>query len=106
MLYQAIAIPAQATEATLSYWYYVQEIDWPTPATTTLNVELRDADSQLLLSISTINLGNPAGKWRSESYAVDLSTVAGQTVLLYFDFQTDQANAIFVDDVDFNTCVP
>lgn len=105
-IYQAIAVPAGATATTLSAAYYVQKINWPFPATTTLNVEVRDASKQLLQTIDTIDLSNRVNAWFTRSYDVDLSAFAGQTILIYLDFQTDQANAIFLDDVSFDACVP
>ena len=102
-LYQAVAIPNAATEVTLSYQAYVRRFF---QGPTTLNVELRDTSKQVLQSIQTIGVGGPTGRWFAETHQVDLSSFAGQTVLLFFDFQTQQANDIFLDDVSFNACVP
>ncbi len=104
VLYQAVAIPSGATEATLTYTFYVQHFFDPP---TTLSIELRDLNKQRLQQIATIDLSDPSGRWLPpRSHVVDLSPFAGQTLLLYFDFQTRQANAIFVDNVQFNACVP
>ncbi len=102
-LYQALAIPDGATGATLSYQAYVRRFyDGPT----TLDIELRDADQQVLQSIATIGVRGSRDRWFSETHEVDLAAFAGQTILLYLDFQTQQANDIFVDDVSFDACVP
>lgn len=102
-LYQAIAIPGEATEVTLSFQAYVRRF-YQGP--TTLSVELRDTSKQVLQSIVTIGMGGSTGRWFEETHQVDVSGLAGQTVLLFFDFQTQQANDIFLDDVSFNTCTP
>jgi len=102
-LYQAIAIPDTATEVTLSFQAYVRRF-YQGP--TTLSVELRDTGKQVLQSIVTIGEGGSTGRWFEETHQVDVSGLAGQTVLLFFDFQTQQANDIFLDDVSFNACVP
>ncbi|MFQ5341089.1 MAG: hypothetical protein ACE5F6_06030 [Anaerolineae bacterium] len=102
-LYQAIAIPDTATEVTLSFQAYVRRF-YQGP--TTLSVELRDTGKQVLQSIATVGVGGSTGRWFQQTHQVDVSSLAGQTVLLFFDFQTQQANDIFLDDVSFNACVP
>lgn len=95
---QVMAIPAGATGARLSFWYFPQAGDSGDYG----YVMLQDAVQGW--HILSIIRQPPAGWQRLE---VDVSPYAGQTVLLRFGVRNDgqdQAMAVYLDDVSLRAC--
>lgn len=102
-LYQAITVSEGAATGTLTYQVYGRRLF---PGPTTLSAELRNPDQELLETIHSEGVDNIEGSWFSKMHSVDLAGYVGQTILLYFNLETQQANDVFLDDVAFNACAP
>ncbi|MBS1251206.1 MAG: hypothetical protein MAG451_00236 [Anaerolineales bacterium] len=102
-LYQAVTVDLERAETSLAYQVYGRRV-YPGP--TTMSVEIRDTGQQVLQVVHIDGVDDIKDRWVSRTHAVNLSTFAGQTVLLYFDFETQQANEIFLDDVTLSACAP
>jgi hypothetical protein len=94
--YQAVTIPAGVQSATLSYWYYAYTTDtYPNDYQEEL---VLDENGNELIKIFR-GLGNTR-TWTQKT--VDLSSLAGRTVLVYFNVHSDGAydpTALYIDDV-------
>jgi endonuclease G, mitochondrial len=96
--YQAIAIPATASKATLSFWYYAAttdsiQYDWQ-------DAQIRDSGGNVLLSI--FHMADNSQTWKQQ--VVDLTAFKGRTVQIYFNAHGDgytDPTTLWVDDVVF-----
>jgi hypothetical protein len=99
-VYQDVAIPAAATQATFSFWLDVTTTD---PSTTTaydtLKVQVRNSAGTVLATLATYSNLNAAGGYTKKSF--DLVAYKGQTVRLYFlgNENAMYATSFMVDDV-------
>ena len=99
-VYQDVAIPASATQATFSFWLDVTTTD---PSTTTaydtLKVQVRNTSGTILATLATYSNLNAAGGYAKKSF--NLTTYKGQTVRLYFlgAENASYATSFIVDDV-------
>jgi hypothetical protein len=97
--YQSIAIPANITTATLSFWYYTYTTD-------TITYDWQDAyvlDPNGNILVNIFHECANDGVWQQRT--VDLSAYKGSTVLVYFNAHGDGANdptTLWVDDVVLN----
>ncbi|MCB0516023.1 MAG: M43 family zinc metalloprotease [Chitinophagales bacterium] len=100
-IWQSVTIPATATTATLTYYYYI------TSGSTNCNGDVA------YLKINGSNLityglcqSNQTANYTLET--VDLLAYAGQTIEIRFQTTTNNTNAssFFVDGAYFNICIP
>jgi hypothetical protein len=103
-VYQAVAIPAAASSASLTFWLEIANIgSVPATAYNTLTVKLRTAggaDLTTLGSFSNLTTGY-SGFAKAGPY--DLRAYAGQTVQVYFTSVQSNATydtAFYIDDVN------
>ena len=98
---QTVAIPATATQTTLSFWFYAMA---SSPATTDyMEVVLLDPAGAILTKPWVSH--NNSQLWNQMSF--DLSPWRGQTVQLYFNVYNDGVGgtaAMFLDDVSLTAC--
>lgn len=110
-MYQAITIPANATIATLSYWYNILS-DEPTSCfCDTLNVSIRNTIGTVLATVAIksnadkdIGPGNPY--YHQQTF--DLLPYRGQTIWVHFRASTDVSYLSYfkIDDVSVQATVP
>jgi hypothetical protein len=93
---QPVTIP---TSGRLTFWWYLSSTDSTTVAHDYLKVELYNAGGTLLQTLRTRNNIVRRGSWVQDT--IDLSSRAGQAVVLRFTTTTDGALAstFYVDDV-------
>ena len=98
---QTVAIPATATQTTLSFWFYAMASSAPT--TDYMEVVLLDPAGAILTKPWFSH--NNSQLWNQMSF--DLSPWRGQTVQLYFNVYNDGVGgtaAMFLDDVSLTAC--
>ncbi len=102
--YQTITIPANATAATLSFYYNINSLEGNTVAYDTFSATIRNTSGTVLATV--VNLSNinqdPAGGnpyYHQQTY--NLSAYAGQTIRIYFTSINDSSKVtnFRVDDV-------
>jgi len=82
-LYQPVAIPANASSATLSYALHVETKDTSTSvASDTFAVQIRNSSGTILKTLATYSNLNAATGYKV--YNFNLSAYKGQTIQLYF----------------------
>jgi hypothetical protein len=97
---QQVAIPANATAATLSFWLHIDTAETSTTtAFDTLTVQVRNSSGTVLSTLATFSNLNAASGYQQHSY--DLSSFKGQTVQIFFSGSEDfELQTSFVlDDV-------
>jgi len=98
---QTVTIPATASQATLTFWFYAMA---SSPATTDyMEVALLDASGAILTKPWYSH--NDSRLWNQMGF--DLTPWRGQTVQLYFNVYNDGAGgtaAMFLDDVSLTAC--
>lgn len=106
-VYQAVMVPANATEVTLDFWYRVSSNDSSSPEDY-MCVEILDSGgSTVLVGVVCYDLYlEPQEQWLNFQFAIsgtDLTPLLGQTVLVSFQGWTNAANpsTAWVDDVSF-----
>ena len=100
-IYQQVAIPASATSAQLSYYWYMDTQETTTKAYDYLYVRIRSASGSTLTTVQTITNGSSADSWQNAAYSVNVSAYKGQNVQVAFVATTDSRDPsqFFVDDV-------
>ena len=97
---QQVAIPANATAATLSFWLH---IDTAETSTTTafdkLTVQVRNSSGTVLSTLATFSNLNAASGYQQHSF--DLSSFKGQTIQVFFSGSEDSElqTSFVLDDV-------
>jgi hypothetical protein len=94
--YQSVTIPANATTATLTFWYSTYttdtiQYDWQ-------EAQIQDSNGATLLQVFKLAANNTA--WTQQT--VDLKPYAGRTIKIYFNCHGDGATdptTLYVDDV-------
>jgi hypothetical protein len=94
--YQSVTIPANATTATLTFWYSTYttdtiQYDWQ-------EAQIQDSNGATLSQIFKLAANNSA--WTQQT--VDLKPYAGRTIRIYFNCHGDGATdptTLYVDDV-------
>lgn len=103
-VYQSVAIPAAATQATLSFWLdVITDETSTTQAWDTLTVELRNSSNAVIATLGTYSNLNAPGGYTQKSF--DLLAYKGQTVRVYFKGVegSQVATSFVVDDVSLLT---
>lgn len=110
LLYQDVAIPADATEATARFWYLIATQETTTEiAFDTLDLVVKSPSTGSTLKPLTeySNLDKTGTSW-TQSPSFDLSAFKGQTVRLQFTASTDEESltAFIIDDVELSIVAP
>ncbi len=98
-LAQTVAIPANATNATLSYWIYIYTAETsPTIAYDKLAVQIRSSSGTVLATLA--NYSNLSPKFPYAQASFDLSSYKGQTIQVYLVGTEDQGlqTSFIIDD--------
>ncbi|MEO7970125.1 MAG: hypothetical protein ABI698_02415 [bacterium] len=98
-LSQTVAIPANATNATLSYWIYIYTAETsPTVAYDKLAVQIRSSSGTVLATLA--NYSNLSPKFPYAQASFDLSSYKGQTIQVYLVGSEDQGlqTSFIIDD--------
>jgi hypothetical protein len=97
---QQVAIPANATAATFSFWLHIDTAETSTTtAFDTLTVQVRNSSGTVLSTLATFSNLNAGNGYQQHSF--DLSSFKGQTIQIFFngaedfEFQT----SFVLDDV-------
>ena len=99
---QTVAIPAGASQVTLSFWFYAIA-EAPTTGDY-MELVLLNADGSVVLA-KPWRSSNDSRLWNQMAF--DLSAWQGQTIQLYFNVYNDGTggrSAMFLDDVSLTTC--
>ncbi|PWB61314.1 MAG: hypothetical protein C3F16_08565 [Betaproteobacteria bacterium] len=100
-LYSSVTIPADATQASLRFWYYVATQESGSTAYDRMTVWIASqATGARLATLTTLSNADRTSGW-VQSGSFDVSAFRGQTVWLVFTATTDSSNVtnFFVDDV-------
>jgi hypothetical protein len=102
--YQQITIPANATSATLSFYYNILTQDDPSAPYDTFSATIRDTGNNVLATVlnrSNQNYDNAIGPSHYHQQTFDLVPYAGQTILVYFASANDFSlpTSFNIDDV-------
>lgn len=103
-VYQSVAIPATATQASLSFWLdVITDETTTTQAWDTLAVELRNSSNAVIATLATYSNLNAPGGYTQKSF--NLLAYKGQTVRVYFKGVegSQVATSFIVDDVSLVT---
>jgi hypothetical protein len=102
-IYQQITIPAGATSASLSYWWYMTTAETSHPWDY-LYTRILNTSGTTLATLQTLNDGSTASTCVHPSF--DLTAYKGQTIRVYFRATNDSSlsTSFFVDDVSVNIC--
>ncbi len=102
---QRITLPADAASITLRAWWYLATAE-TAGAFDTMTVWLLREDFQPLAQLAQVDNTYPVGVW--DQIVADLSSYAGQTVIVQFAGRTDESNIsdFYVDDVSVSACGP
>src|ERR1051326_3983897 len=106
-LMQQIAISANATQATLSFWLHIDTTETTTTtAYDTLNVQVRNSSGTALATLATYS--NLSAKAGYSQLSFDLSAYKGQTIQIYFVGVEDTSlkTSFVVDDFALNVTTP
>jgi endonuclease G len=94
--YQTVSIPADATQATLSFWYYAKTDD--TIAYDWQDAQVLDEDYNLLVNV--FHMADDSQAWKQKT--VDLSAYRGRTLTILFNAHGDgytDPTTLWIDDV-------
>jgi hypothetical protein len=98
-LSQTVTIPANATQATLSYWIYIYTAETSTTvAYDKLAVQLRNSSGTVLTTLANYSNLSPRFPYAQASF--DLSSYKGQTIQVYLIGTEDQGlqTSFIIDD--------
>lgn len=104
IIYQQVAIPSNATSATVSYWWYMTTQERCCTPYDYMYAQIRNTSGNLLATLQTLSNASTANRWTQSSY--NLLAYKGQTIRIYFKATTDFSlvTSFFVDDVGLNVC--
>jgi hypothetical protein len=109
--YQTITIPANATAATLSFYYNINSAEGTSAAYDTFSATIRNTSGTVLATVgnwSNINKDGGAGNPYYHQQTFNLLSYAGQTIRIYFSSVNDSSlvTNFRVDDVSVQVTVP
>jgi hypothetical protein len=102
-LLQQVTIPANATSATLSFWLHIDTAESTTTTQfDTLQVQIRDANGNLLQTLQTFSNLNHGTGYQQHTY--NLNSFIGQTIQVFLIGQEDfeLQTSFVVDDFALN----
>lgn len=107
-IYQDVAIPANAVQATLSLYLKMTTAEGSSTPYDYLYVQLRDTGNNVLTTLQTISNVNQATYATYQPITFDVTAYRGQTVRVYFLATTDSASitSFFIDDTTLNVTTP
>lgn len=102
---QQITLPAGSASITLQAWWYLATAE-TAGAFDTMTVWLLKPDNMPLKQLVQVDNTFPVGVW--DEIVVDLTSYAGQIVVVQFAGQTDLSNIsdFYIDDVSISACGP
>ena len=106
-LMQSVAIPANATKATLWFWLHIDTTETTRTRTfDTLKLQVRNSTGSVIATLATYSNLNAAAGYAQVSF--DLSAYKGQTIQIYLEGVEDQSlkTSFVVDDFRFNVTTP
>ena len=103
---QTVTIPADATQATLSYWWQVETGESTLQPYDVLTVTLLSPQGTTLATLGTISNQDAGALWQETT--ADLLAYKGQSVTLRFEARTDanRPTAFYLDDITLEVCTP
>lgn len=104
--YTSVSIPADATRAELSFWWYMTTAEGSSGyGWDFFYLDIRNTSNAVLETRDYRSDGWQQGQWMRQQ-SVDLLAWAGQTVRVYFAASNDSslATTFWVDDVSVQTC--
>ena len=103
-IYQQVTIPATATSASLSYWWYKTTQEACCTPYDYMYVQVLNSSGAVLGTLQTLNNASTGNTWTKSTFS--LLAYKGQTVRIYFKVTTDPSlvTSFFVDDVSLNVC--
>jgi hypothetical protein len=103
-IYQQVTIPANATSATLTYWYNVRTQEACCTPYDYMYVQVLNSSGGVLATLQTVNNSAAQNTWLQST--CNLLAYKGQTIRIYFRATNDVSlpTAFFVDDVSLNVC--
>jgi kumamolisin len=104
-IYQTVTIPASATSANLSYWWYMTSSEGTGTAYDFMYAEVRSTSGTLLGTLQTLSNRSTRNAW-VQSTNLSLLAWKGQTVRVQWRTTTDFSlpTSFYVDDVVLNVC--
>jgi surface antigen len=98
-MYQAVAVPASASSATLTFWYYITTQETGTTAYDGLDVTIENSSGGYLSTVAVLSNLNHGTSYSQISY--DVSAYKGQTMRVNFFGTTDASlpTTFRIDDV-------
>jgi hypothetical protein len=105
-LTQDISIPGNTTLSLLTFDWYIQSLETTPAAYDFLNVQILDANNNLIATIHTLSNQDTRESWHTIS--IDLSGYIGQNIKLSFNATSDitAPTSFFVDNVILRICIP
>jgi hypothetical protein len=103
-IYQQVTIPANATSATLSYYWNMATQETGTVKYDYMYARVQNSSGANLATLETRSNADVQNVWTKSTF--NLLAYKGQTVRVYFQGTTDSlyTTSFFVDDVSLNTC--
>ena len=103
-IYQQVTVPANATSATLTYWWNMATQETGTTRYDYLYAQVLNSSGAVLATLETRSNADVRNTWTKSTF--NLLAYKGQTVRINFRATTDSlyATSFFVDDVSLNTC--
>jgi hypothetical protein len=103
-IYQTVTIPANATSASLSYWYYITTQEACCTAYDYLYAQVLNSSGGVLTTLQTLSNNSTKNTWVKSTF--NLLAYKGQTVRIYFKGTNDVSlpTSFFIDDVSLNVC--
>ncbi len=103
-IYQQVTIPANATSATLTYWWNMSTQETGATKYDFLYARVLNSSGTTLATLQTMSNADTQNTWKQSSF--NLLAYKGQTVRVYFKGTTDSSltTSFFVDDVSLNIC--
>ncbi len=104
-LNQPLALPSDAISITLGLWWSMVSEEPSAPADT-LSATLLRPDGTLLAELWRVDNTAPQGLW--DETVIDLSSYAGQSVILRFQALSNSFDLtdFYLDDLSLTTCTP
>ncbi len=101
---QEVTIPADATQATLTFWWQVETQESALNAYDFLTVTVDAPLGTPLATVSSLSNQNAAPAWQQTQ--VDLLAYRGRTITLRFEATTDanRPTAFYLDDITLDVC--
>ncbi len=103
-IYQQVTIPANATSATLTYYWNMATQEVGATKYDYMYARVQNSSGANLATLETRSNADVQNTWTKSTF--NLLAYKGQTVRIHFQATTDSiyTTSFFVDDVSLNTC--